>query len=51
MNIDVQYVMMGVYSAIDIDSYEAGEPIGYGKTEEEAITDLIEKWQDLTTVN
>lgn len=43
MEISVQYELMGVYSAIDRNSYEAGEPIGYGYSEEEAVADLLEQ--------
>ena len=31
------------WSAIDEATYEAGEPVGYGETEVEAILDLIDK--------
>jgi len=29
------------------DNYEAGDPIGYGYTEVDAIRDLIDIWDDL----
>jgi hypothetical protein len=31
------------WCAVDSDTYEAGCPIGYGRTEQEAINDLIEQ--------
>lgn len=31
------------WSAIDSSTYEAGEPIGHGETEAEAILDLVEQ--------
>ena len=33
------------WSAID-DNYEPGQPIGYGSTEEEAISDLLSQLED-----
>jgi len=32
------------FEAIDYDTYESGEPIGYGNTEQAALEDLIEQF-------
>lgn len=34
------------WSAIDDDTYDAGCPIGYGKTEADAVYDLLLKLED-----
>lgn len=34
------------WSAINEATYEAGEPIGWGETEQQAINDLLEKLHD-----
>jgi hypothetical protein len=28
------------------DGYEPGEHVGYGRTEQDAIADLVEQWED-----
>jgi hypothetical protein len=34
------------WSAIDDDTYEPDSPIGYGRTEQEAIEDLLEQIEE-----
>lgn len=34
------------WSAIDEATYEAGEPVGYGETEVDAILDLLDKLEE-----
>jgi len=35
------------WSAYDVDEYEPGRPVGYGRTEDEAIADLKAKIEEL----
>lgn len=37
------------WSAIDADTYDYTEPIGYGRTEDEAIADLLSQIEDEET--
>jgi hypothetical protein len=54
MKISTQYIYPPIpirdfdWSAIDNDTYEPGCPQGFGRTEEEAIADLLQKigWGD-----
>jgi len=34
------------WSAVDDDTYEPGEPMGWGETEQEAIADLLEQLEE-----
>ena len=53
MNIRTEYVFPPIsdrrfdWSAVDDDNYDGpGSPIGYGRTEEEAIADLLEQIEE-----
>ena len=52
MNIRTDYVHPPIplrdcdWSAVDADNYEGGDPIGWGRTEAEAIADLLEQIED-----
>ena len=52
MNIRTEFVYPPIpdrrfdWSAVDDDTYEGGAPIGYGRTEQEAIADLLEQLEE-----
>lgn len=47
MKIITKINCIGLYDAIDDDTYDYDAPIGYGETEAEAIADLKEQLEDL----